>query len=214
MSERFARLSRLSESERTKTLLSLLKDYHQPSYRHSLDVARLAFKIAMNDSSLTQQEQKLIYKTALLHDIGKLDVPTWILSRGKETILSEADRALLKAHGKIGKKRLDDLGYEAIYGIVSDQHNIGIDKYPPQEEELKNRHPLVPYISLADLVVSSLDSSRLHQPNYRPVRIILDAHNRFAKGYFAPALREPFDKTIAREFPHITRQLPMIKYGK
>lgn len=205
MSEIFTRLKQLSEQEKTKGLLSELNKYSPPTHNHSISVGGLSYKLANCDPDLSLGDKKIIYRGGLLHDIGKIAVPTWILLRDEKTVLSVEDDALLKSHGIIGKTFLDELRFDKIYGIIADQHYIGIEKNPPEKEDLERRHPLVPYVSIADLIVSSLDSNRRYQEDYRPKRVINDVRSRFDKEYLPSHLRPVFERMINLVFPHHAR---------
>lgn len=204
MLERLNGLKQLSTQEKTRRLLSEFNVYSPPTYNHLVSVGGLTYKLVMCDPSLTSEVRRKVIGAGFLHDVGKLAIPKRILARNINTTISDDDINFLKLHGKIGKIILDQLGFEEIYGIIADQHYIGIETDPPKPEDLKRRHPLVPYVSIPDFIVSSLDSSRL-QEDYKPKRVINDIRERFDKEYLPPSLRPAFEEMIQKVFPHHAR---------
>ncbi|MDN5317924.1 phosphohydrolase [Thermoanaerobacterium thermosaccharolyticum] len=87
-------------------LLMSLKNYNYETYKHSLRVAKLSFKIA-NIIRLEPKEQISIYKGALLHDIGKLMIPISILAKPDK--LTDAEYDLIKLHSSYGANMLEVL---------------------------------------------------------------------------------------------------------
>ncbi|ADL69679.1 HD-GYP domain-containing protein [Thermoanaerobacterium thermosaccharolyticum] len=87
-------------------LLLSLKNYNYETYKHSLRVAKLSFKIA-NMIHLSLNEQLSIYKGALLHDIGKTMIPINILSKPDKLTSTEYD--LVKLHSSCGANMLEVL---------------------------------------------------------------------------------------------------------
>lgn len=62
----------------TSFLLKRLKRHHAPTYRQSLLTAHYALQMAKG-LNYSEKEQLVLYRTALLHDIGKLHVAREVL---------------------------------------------------------------------------------------------------------------------------------------
>jgi len=87
-------------------LLLSLKNYHYETYKHSIRVAKLSFKIS-NIIQLERNEQISIYKGGLLHDIGKTMIPINILAKPDKLTNLEYD--LIKLHSDYGADILEAL---------------------------------------------------------------------------------------------------------
>lgn len=86
-----------------KTLfLQNLNNKDMGNFAHSKRVSKLAYKLAntCTCTKLTRQEKNNIKLAALLHDIGKLSVPTDILNNPNK--LTDLQMDFLRAHSKTG----------------------------------------------------------------------------------------------------------------
>jgi putative nucleotidyltransferase with HDIG domain len=73
------------------------------TYRHSVGVAEVAREIAVT-LGLPRARRELIWRAALLHDLGKLAVPNTILDKpGK---LTDEEFAIVKQHPRLSKEIL------------------------------------------------------------------------------------------------------------
>jgi len=80
---------------------------------HSTRVAQYSRELAKR-MGMSEQEQEHIYYTALLHDIGKIGIPDYLLQKpGK---LTDEERNIMQRHPAIGGEILKD--YTAIEGIA------------------------------------------------------------------------------------------------
>lgn len=75
--------------------LQMLKEHDYSTYLHSKRVERLSILIG-EKLALSEKEINELSITALLHDIGKLKIPTEVLS--KEKPLTEKERLIIKCH--------------------------------------------------------------------------------------------------------------------
>lgn len=86
------------------TSLSTTLDARDPyTSGHSSRVAKFSLEIG-HDLGLNKDDLELLYQTALLHDIGKIGVPDYVLL--KEGKLTEEEFAHIKAHPEIGENIL------------------------------------------------------------------------------------------------------------
>jgi putative nucleotidyltransferase with HDIG domain len=101
-------------------LLSILQLHDRDAGAHSVRVARLAVAIA---DELGLDEESLIHleRGALLHDIGKLDMPAAILS--KPAPLTDREWEVMRTHPQVGYDLVRRLsGFDRAADIVLSHH--------------------------------------------------------------------------------------------
>ena len=193
MYKRAMALNGRPQSEKTVSLLNLAREHEPSLYKHK--VSRITLSIGLsNRDNLSNSELDLLFYGGLLHDIGKIAVDREILLRNRR--LTSQEDSLLRAHGKIGEEMLLGIGYDPIYGMIADQHYIGSDFEITTQEDLNRRHKLVPYVSLADFLVSLLDRDRLYQKHYTLDEVMEGVERRFVAGYFPVELKPHFYKAL------------------
>ena len=106
------------------SLLMMLENKDPYTACHQRRVARLAVAIA-KDLKLNTAHIDNIYKAALLHDIGKLLIPTRILN--KPSCLNFQELELMKLHPEIGARMLRMRDYLYPYAEIVLQHHEKID---------------------------------------------------------------------------------------
>lgn len=185
-----------------RDLLSLLNTHDFSSYNHSLIVAHIATNLAV-EAGLNEEEIHHIYKGALLHDIGKLFVPRVLLQRKNGDYISDEQMELLRSHGRMGKelihsfKKVDgSQRFPEVYEFIADQHNKGIGKVNPTQEELSRRHYLVPYVSVADFVASALDEGKKSLRTFAYDEAVEVMNRKFEKGFLPMEIRNPFNSLM------------------
>lgn len=104
--------------------LSDLGAHHDYTLVHSERVARIAFEIGV-ELDLPGQELKELYRAALLHDIGKLEVPAEILAA--ERRLSGEEGRLVASHAEAGGRILAADPSLAGYAPVARFHHESYD---------------------------------------------------------------------------------------
>jgi diguanylate cyclase (GGDEF)-like protein/putative nucleotidyltransferase with HDIG domain len=104
----------------TITALAFAVEAKGPYMRdHSQAVSRLAAQIALQ-AGLSQAEIEEIRLAGLLHDIGKIDVPEYVLK--KPRLLTAEEFEIMKSHPAWGAKMLEPLNVKAIERIVGHHH--------------------------------------------------------------------------------------------
>lgn len=81
------------------SVLKQMKTISKVTYEHSLNVAFLVAEILV-PKSLSEDEIITITEGAMLHDIGKLKIPLWLLE--KNDFLTPEEREIIKLHPKLG----------------------------------------------------------------------------------------------------------------
>lgn len=94
------------EDELISHLLSTLKNHLYDTYKHSIRVAKLSFKVS-KVLQLERSEQIYIYKAGLLHDIGKTMIPIDIVEKPDKLTNDEYD--IIKLHSNYGADILEAL---------------------------------------------------------------------------------------------------------
>lgn len=89
----------LIKNERNAELLTLLRRHDSLSYKHSVRVAEIAEK-RVDDFSFGGISKESIIEGALLHDVGKLCIPTNILQ--KNGPLTRREMEIVRLHSALG----------------------------------------------------------------------------------------------------------------
>jgi len=101
------------------------------TFQHSISVAGLARGIATN-LHLPEDRIRLVWRAALLHDLGKLSIPNRILDKKAE--LTESEWKVVRRHPGFTRKILDQIGPFREIAIVAGEHHEKLDGsgYPKQ----------------------------------------------------------------------------------
>lgn len=208
--KRVRSLSSLSSIEKFKGLRQILYGHDPISYNHSGQVANLSLYLAI-EAGLAKPEYRLVYWGGWLHDMGKIFVPPDIINRETSFYLTKSQYALLITHGKKGGLISRMLNLDQAIEKIADQHWMGEDNVDPPSAELRSRHPLVTFITIADLIASAFDRSRKHQPIYTEDDVKDFMNKRFARGVFPEEIKPAFDKLMANSTYIRVMKKPMIE---
>lgn len=148
------------------------------TFRHSMGVAQFARGIAQS-LELPPDRIRLVWRAALLHDLGKLGISNRILN--KTTPLTEAEWKVIKRHPGLTRKILEQIEPFREIAIVAGEHHEKLDGsgYPNQltacELSLESR-----IIAVAD-VYGALSEDRpyresLHHQEILPILNSLAGH--------------------------------------
>jgi putative nucleotidyltransferase with HDIG domain len=102
-------------------LQELLSSYDHDTYEHAYRIAGMALEVAYN-LSVTGEDAGLLYLAALLHDIGKVNIPSAILQ--KRGPLDESEQQVMRRHPQIGQHMLIQAGgvFDRLADIVVVHH--------------------------------------------------------------------------------------------
>jgi PAS domain S-box-containing protein/putative nucleotidyltransferase with HDIG domain len=108
--ERLESYNRIKKTlQATVQSIALLVETNDPyTYGHQQRVAQLAVAIA-KEMGLTTDQQDFIYTASIIHDLGKVSVPSELLS--KPTKLTELEFNLIKTHSTSGYNILKDIEF-------------------------------------------------------------------------------------------------------
>jgi putative nucleotidyltransferase with HDIG domain len=96
-------------------ILTAIKDYDEYTYYHSVNVCILSLGLGMR-LGLSEKALNLLGCAALLHDVGKILIPTEILNKPQS--LSEEEKEILKEHAIQGAKILTSLPHPYRYSAI------------------------------------------------------------------------------------------------
>jgi len=167
---------------------------------HQQRVDRLACAIA-RELGLPEQQVEGIHIAALLHDIGKITLPSEYLA--KPTRLSKEEEAIIKCHPTVGYEILKTIHFPWPVAEIVHQHHEHLDGsgYPRglNDEEILLEAKI---LAVAD-VVEAMSSHRPYRPSLGVAKAIEEIRGGRKTRYHAPSvdacLRLIAEKRI--EFP-------------
>ena len=169
--------------------ISDLQTYDENTYLHSLSVTVIAIAIG-TELGLNRKQLCDLGVCALLHDIGKVEIPIELIS--KPAKLTEAEYAVVKTHTSLGanyicaNKEID----KGIYlGVISHHEKVDGTGYPNGLH--KDEIPLMArIISVAD-VYDALTANRPYRKPVKPFEAI---------EYIMGGVGTSFDYNIVKAF--------------
>lgn len=175
----------LYKSKTTLELLDMLgnmRNLEDPIYSHSLNVALIARSIG-KWLQLPKSELDILTVAGLVHDIGKTQIPESILNKpGKYT---DEEFATMKSHTILGKKILNDKGFDPRILYATLQHHERCDGsgYPRglEEDEIDD---FASIMAIAD-VYDGMTSARAHRDPLCPFQVIYEFEKDGLKKYTA-----------------------------
>ncbi len=190
-------LNRICNEEQTGYLLTQLRQHHEYTYHHSLRVAHHSFEIATK-MGFSNEAREILFRSSLLHDIGKLNIKKNILE--KKTKLSQSEFDLIKLHPQYGIEVIEKKGYRMrIDRDVILQHHENLDGtgYPRGVSESK--------LSLNVRIVRIADSydAMTSSRSYNTVKNIEEARkelHRYKQRSFDTDVLRVFDRYLEENF--------------
>lgn len=159
-----------------KILLENLKEHSIETFRHSVQVAKIADYIA-EKMNITFDERRIITMGALMHDIGKLSLPKKVLE-GNE-ILSPRDKAGILMHPKIGYLMIRDKTHYLAEDICLHHHEkLDGSGYP---DGLKSIHLFCQIVTVADMY-EAMTSHRCYKETYTHNEALLQLNEDAGSG--------------------------------
>ncbi len=107
-----------------KTLSKIVETRDPYTSGHEDQVAKIACRIA-KEMKLTEEQISSIYISATLHDIGKISVPSEILT--KPSVLSNLEREIIKTHCKVANDILVNIEFPYPVAEIIYQHHERMD---------------------------------------------------------------------------------------
>ena len=203
----------LYKSKTTLELLDMLgamRNLEDPIYSHSINVALMSRAIG-KWMQLTGDDLKILTLAGLLHDIGKTQLPEELINKpGKYT---DEEFALMKTHPLLGKKILNDKGFDPriLYATLQHHERSNGSGYPRglEEEEID---PFAVIVGIAD-VYDAMTSARAHRDPLCSFQVIAQFEKDGLKKYQAKYILT-FLERIANTYNNSRVMLNNAKTGR
>ncbi|MCL2578596.1 MAG: HD-GYP domain-containing protein [Oscillospiraceae bacterium] len=160
-------VDRLVESLDGQSVVSVLnlKSHDDYTYHHSMSVAALTIAIGQQMGFNKETLQRL-GKCAMLHDIGKISIPTELINKPSRLLPEEF--ATMKGHSTAGHGYLTQTfgDEDLLQGVVQHHERVDGSGYPYGAKK-ENIHPWSKIISVAD-VYDALTSNRSYRTASSP----------------------------------------------
>ncbi len=153
-----------SSNDWLENQLEQLRKYHPDLYTHSLRVSYVLGKLA-DQTDLDSEERQLVTQAALLHDIGKTEIPPEILEK---EVLSPEDRQVVNEHVRHGYEIVKS-HLPQVAAIIAGHHEFQENPYPRRnnrdaDERVKKMQS---HLAIADSV-DALMSERPYKTAWTP----------------------------------------------
>ena len=147
-----------------------VKQYENLTYCHSVNVAMLSLLLG-KQVGLDEAGLAALVEAALLHDVGKTQIPLDIVR--KPGALDKAERRMIEAHTTLGAEILIQTdGLHPLTPTVALEHHRGVKGtgYPDLGEAIP--HPMSQIVSVAD-IYEAITGARTYQAPTPPERACL-----------------------------------------
>ncbi|MDL2237529.1 HD-GYP domain-containing protein [Christensenellaceae bacterium OttesenSCG-928-K19] len=154
----------VKENESKLVNINDLKAYDEYTYHHSLSVAVIAIGIGMQ-LGISQDELHRLGFAAIMHDIGKMEIPIEIINKPAKLTTEEFE--IIKKHPVYGGEylALNDVNDQGIYdGVVHHHEMVNGTGYP---NNLPDRE--IPFFSKIISVADVYDALTSHRPYRDPL---------------------------------------------
>ena len=167
------------------------------TFAHSVNVAILSAMLGLL-CRYTKKDLSILTLGALLHDLGKIDIPAEILT--KTTRLTDEEFATIKRHPDMGAKHIHDMENElphtSLLATIAREHHEHIDGHGyPQGLKGDQIHRFAKIVAIAD-VYDALTSERPYKRAYTP-NVAFNIMKNVNRGQFDPELLDLFFNNVA-----------------
>ena len=186
----------LFENRNNLVQLTDIRAHDAYTFAHSVNVAVLSAMMGML-CHMPRDEISLITLGGLLHDLGKVDVSSAILTKNRG--LSDREFKIMKNHPLDGARRIlnvSDLPKKSILAAIAAQHHEHIDGSGyPNGITGNEMHHYAKITAIAD-VYDALTSERPYKKAYMP-NIAYNIMHNINKGQFDQDLLDTFFNNVA-----------------
>jgi len=159
-------------------LLNRLRNYHAETHQHSLRVCLLSLDLGIQ-LHLSPSDLWYLGRASLLHDIGKLEIPSEILN--KPSALTPSEIKIMRQHVRLGFWAIQAMehdlpDYEIVKKIAVAHHEFSTTPYPRSrtvirqktiaDAERRSDDQTIDYLSQIVAVADMTDALR-HAPSYK-----------------------------------------------
>ncbi|HEX9777591.1 MAG TPA: HD-GYP domain-containing protein [Geopsychrobacteraceae bacterium] len=169
--------------------MSLLKDYDNYTFTHSVNVSVLAVTIG-RACGVSEQELNILSLGGMLHDVGKMTIDHRIITKpGK---LSEDEFAQMQQHPTNGAEIVARMAHVSpIVQDIVNGHHLRFDRTGyPADSRGKTLSPLVDIVTIAD-IYDAMTTIRCYQTPLSP-RQALEKIRALAGNFVHPDFIEKF----------------------
>ncbi|MBO8171349.1 MAG: diguanylate cyclase [Bacillaceae bacterium] len=176
------------------SLMSMLKNKDLPTYDHSMRVCQYALAFA-EWLNLSSEDRRTLEFGAILHDLGKMEIPREILNK-KDSLLDH-EWEWVKKHSEYGESLLKNIPeLKSILPLVRHHHERYDGKGYP--DGLKGEE--IPFLTRLLTIVDSFDAMTTNR-GYQQTKTYNEAIeelSRCASTQFDPYLLEEFIKMLEK----------------
>ena len=167
------------------------------TFAHSVNVAILSAMLGLH-CHYTKKDLQVLTLGALLHDLGKVDVPAEILTKDQSLTTEEFD--IIKQHPEDGARRIHAMDYRlpatSILAAIAREHHEHIDgRGYPRGVKGDDLHRFAKIVAIAD-VYDALTSERPYKRAYTP-NIAYNIMKNIDTGQFDETLIDIFFNNVA-----------------
>jgi len=125
-------LDELVADPKINTMLTRLQDYHEETYHHSRRVCLLSLDLGIQ-LHLSPSDLWYLGRASLLHDIGKLEIPSEILN--KPAALTPSEINVMRQHVRLSFWAIQSMenelpDYDVVKKIAVAHHEFSTTPYP------------------------------------------------------------------------------------
>lgn len=150
--------------------LTDIRMYDSYTFAHCVNVAILSAMLGMLCEKYSYNELKTLTLGAILHDIGKMDIPPAVLNKRER--LTDEEFQLVRKHAAFGARRIrslaDKLPHANLVEAIAYSHHEHVDgRGYPRHLNAKSIHPFAKITAIAD-VYDALTNERPYKRAYAP----------------------------------------------
>lgn len=186
----------------TETLASAIDAKDEYTHGHSIRVAQYSRQIA-EMSGLSEDECEKVYFSALLHDVGKIGVPDWILN--KQEKLTDEEFHLIEQHPILGREILAHIRKLPYLTMGTKYHH---ERYDGQGYPEKLKATDIPYYARIIAVADAYDAmtSKRSYRNPLPQKVVREEILKGSGHQFDPEYASIMVKIIDEDKLYKKRQ--------